>query len=105
MSKKHDVSSTDREKPLISTVLSNISVNTDPGLPAAVVRWNGVTSTDNSGLVTLTSNFQSGDTFPIGNTTVVYTAIDQSGNVATSSFTVTVEGNAALLLFECSLLI
>ena len=74
-------------------MINNISVNTDPSLPSAVVKWDEVVSTDNSGSITLTSNFQSGDAFPIGSTDVVYTATDQSGNSAAISFTVTVEGN------------
>ena len=73
--------------------MTNIRVNADPGLPSAVVTWEKVTSTDNSGSVTLTSNFQSGDNFPIGNTDVVYTAIDQSGIISTVRFVVIVEGN------------
>ena len=47
---------------------------------------------DNSGFVTLTSNYQPGDVFPIGKTEVVYSAIDPSGNSATASFVVTVAG-------------
>ena len=86
----------DKERPVFQTTISSKSFNTDPGLPSALIRWDPVTAVDNSGSVTLASNFQSGDTFPIGNTSVVYTAIDQSGNIAISSFTVTVEGNAEL---------
>ena len=83
----------DQEKPVIHNALTSRIVETDPSLPSAIVTWDTVVATDNSGSVTLTSNFQSGDTFPIGNTNVLYTAIDQSGNVAMSSFIVTVEGN------------
>ena len=75
-------------------------VNTDPGLASAVVSWDTVSATDNSGSVTLTSNFQSGNAFPIGNTDVVYVATDQSGNIATISFTVTVEGNVTVETIE-----
>ena len=75
-------------------MLNNIRVNTDPGLPSAIVTWDPVSVTDNSGSTTLTSNFQSGNAFPIGITNVVYTATDPSGNIITTSFTVTVEGNA-----------
>ena len=49
-------------------------------------------ATDNSGSVTLTSNYQSGGTFPIGDTNVVYTATDPSGNFETASFKLTVQG-------------
>ena len=39
----------------------------------------------------------SGSTFPIGSTTVSCTALDSAGNLASASFTVTVEGAAAQL--------
>ena len=42
-----------------------------------------VTQTDGSGL-------ESGDVFPVGVTTIEYTATDPSGNTATTSFTVTI---------------
>ena len=45
---------------------------------------------DNSGSVTLTSNYQSGDSFPTGDTYVVYTASDPTGNTVTTTFTLTV---------------
>ena len=59
-----------------------------------------MTATDNSGSVTLTSNYHAGDVFPIGDTNVVYTATDQSSNIATISFTVTVEGNVIFNITE-----
>ncbi len=41
--------------------------------------------------LTLTSTHSSGDMFPVGTTTVTYTATDAFGNVSLCSFTVTVE--------------
>ena len=90
------VLSIDTEKPVIQSAFTNMSVITDPDLPTAIVTWDAVTATDNSGLVTLTSTHQSGSAFPIGDSNVVYTAIDQSGNVAKSRFFVIVEGNFVL---------
>ena len=73
--------------------LKNLTINTDPGERFAVVTWDEpVTVTDNSGSVTLTSNYQSADTFPIGNTDVEYIATDQSGNSAAVEFIVIVKG-------------
>ena len=84
---------TDIGIPVITHDFSDIRVSTDTGMPSAVVTWTTtVTATDNSGFVTLTSNYQSGDAFPIGRTNVVYTATDRSGNIATVSFSVVVEG-------------
>ena len=74
-------------------VPESIVVNTDPGLPIAVVSWQHPSASDNSGEpVTITSNFNSGDTFPIGTTTVTYTATDTSGNAESATFTITVTG-------------
>ena len=73
--------------------MNNLTVNTEFGQPSAVVTWDEPdTVTDNSGSVTLTSNYQSGDTFPIGSTDVEYIATDQSGNSAAVEFVVTVKG-------------
>ena len=84
---------TDDERPVFQGQLSDRIVSTDPGSASAVVTWNSVIATDNSGSVTLTSNFQSGETFSVGNTDVVFTAYDPSGNSATATFTLTVEGD------------
>ena len=58
--------------------------------------------TDNSGSVTLTSNYQPGDAFPIGETYVVYTATDPSGNLMTLMFTLTVQGMFLLTIVSCA---
>ena len=47
------------------------------------------TGSDNSGHVTITRS-PAGNTFPVGSTTVVWTATDPSGNTATANQTVTV---------------
>ena len=70
----------------------NITEMTDPGSPFAVVSWYPVTATDNSGSFSVMSNYQSGDSFPIGNTDVVYNATDPSGNLAITAFVVTIKG-------------
>ena len=82
----------DVEIPVIKFNYTNFTVNTDPGLPSAVVTWDTVTATDNSGYITLTSNYQSGDSFTIGITDVIYTAMDPSGNLATTAFKIFVNG-------------
>ena len=67
--------------------------NTDDTLSTAVVTWTPPTASDNSGSVTLTSNHEPGDTFPIGVTVVRYNATDPHSNEAMTSFTVTIIGN------------
>jgi gliding motility-associated-like protein len=44
-------------------------------------------------LDSVTSNYHPGDMFPIGTTTVIYTAYDHNGNTVTASFNVTITEN------------
>ena len=83
----------DTEIPVISGTPSTQNVNTEVSLPNVTVSWTPPTAIDNSGeAVTLTSDYSPGDKFPIGTTTVTYTATDTYGNVATSTFNVVVTG-------------
>ena len=71
-----------------------MNLNTDEDLPTAVGEWSpAVDASDNSEMVTLTSNYDSGDTFPIGQTEVTFTARDPSNNEVMASFFVTVTGS------------
>ena len=77
----------------MSGVPSSLNVNADFGQAAAEVTWTPPTAYDNSGTtVTLTSNYSPGDRFTIGNTTVIYTAVDIYGNTISYSFDVVVSG-------------
>jgi hypothetical protein len=78
----------DQENPAL-TVPANLSIMTAPGQTSAIVEY-AATATDNSGSVAVACAPLSGTAFPVGVTTVTCTAIDDSGNVATGSFTVTV---------------
>ena len=62
----------------------------------AIATWTEPTATDDTGFVILTSTHDSGGTFPIGATTVTYTATDAAGNEATCSFVITVTGNVII---------
>ena len=60
----------------------------------ALVNWTEPVATDNSGVApTVTSNYQSPQRFSQGTHVITYTAVDQSGNKATCTFTVYVTGN------------
>ncbi len=64
------------------------------GLFSAKVSWNKPVATDNSGVPpTVTSNYQPLQRLHQGTHVIIYTAVDQSGNNATCSFTFTVTGN------------
>ncbi len=54
--------------------------------------------TDNSGLVTTTFDYSPGDTYPLGSTTVTYTATDSVGLMTVHSFMVTVARGMKRLL-------
>jgi hypothetical protein len=53
----------------------------------------GVSATDNCSAVTVTANYTEGANFPVGTTSVTYTARDASNNTATCSFNVVVVDN------------
>ena len=67
----------------------------------AVASWTAPIATDNCGLVTLASTHSPGDTFPIGTTTVIYTATDESGNISTCSFDVNVSDDSDPIISGC----
>ena len=85
---------TDNERPVIQIRFPRhiITVNNDPGLPSANVTWEAINVTDNSGVVNISSNYHSGESFQIGDTDVAYTASDPSGNMQSAKFRVTVKG-------------
>jgi predicted outer membrane repeat protein len=76
--------------PVISNVPANLTVNTAAGVATAVVSWTAPTATDDVAVASFTSTSAPGATFPLGTTTVTYTAVDNNGNQSTASFTITV---------------
>jgi hypothetical protein len=92
----------DVELPVIINLPVDIAQTNDLGTCGAIVTWPQVLVVDNCGAggginatLTLSSNHQSGETFPIGVTNVIYTATDSHGNKATGSFNVIVSDNEA----------
>src|SRR5690606_27824962 len=75
-----DVTVVDTEVPVIANCPTDITVSTDASSCDAVVTWTAPTFTDNCTGTTLTSTHEPGDVFPIGTTTVTYTATDGAGN-------------------------
>ncbi|MEE9371512.1 MAG: HYR domain-containing protein [Saprospiraceae bacterium] len=76
----------DTEAPIVHTCPSDINVD----VPNTTVTWTLPTFSDNCGTVNTATNYNSGSTFPIGVTEVIYTATDQCGNTSTCAFNVTV---------------
>ena len=86
------------------TCPADITVSTASGTCGAVVTWTAPEPVmgDCLGIgITVTSNFNPGDTFPLGTTSVIYSAVDGAGNTALCSFNVTVIDNEPPSVVEC----
>ena len=89
------VTITDDEAPAIADTPANITQTADAGQCGAVINYTAPTASDNCAVTSFSGDAASGDTFPVGTTTVTYTAIDPAGNTETSSFTVTITDDEA----------
>ncbi len=84
---------TDDEQPVFDCP-DNIMVSTDPGICETVVNFDDPTVTDNcDGTITATQTAgpSSGTVFPLGATTIEFTATDPSGNSVVCTFDIVVE--------------
>ncbi|MFT7611825.1 MAG: gliding motility-associated-like protein [Parvicellaceae bacterium] len=96
-----DVTITDTENPTLTACPVNITQGNDAGVCDALVTWPAPTGADNCPGVIVASTNNSGDTFPVGTTTVTYTATDAAGNTATCSFDVTVSDTEDPAIVGC----
>jgi YVTN family beta-propeller protein len=94
-----NVTVTDTEKPTI-TQPSNKTVNNDAGICGAVVNLTIPAATDNCGIRSVTSDAPA--VFPVGTTTVTWTATDIHNNTSSVTQTVTVKDAEAPVVFNCS---
>jgi len=80
-----------------ATCLSDIAVHTGAGSTtcSSTASWTPPTATDTCGSMTLTADHNPGDAFPVGQTTVTYTATDAAGAQTICSFKVTVTDTTA----------
>jgi hypothetical protein len=83
----------DTTPPAITHCPDDITVNNDPGECGANVDWTEPTAEDDCCLASFTSTHSPGDFFPLGTTTVTYTATDCGDLTATCTFDVTVKDN------------
>ena len=90
-----DVTVTDDEDPAISGMPADISQTNDAGECMAAVTWTEPTAADNCAIATFTSSHNPGDEFPVGTTTVTYTATDIHGNSSSDSFDIEVTDDEA----------
>jgi HYR domain/PA14 domain/Ricin-type beta-trefoil lectin domain-like/Secretion system C-terminal sorting domain len=84
-------SATDNTGPSITNCPANRTLTTQNG--AAVAVWNEPTVIDACLPILSCASANSGQRFPVGTTTVIYTATDSKNNASTCSFTVTVTGS------------
>lgn len=80
----------DAQDPVISNCQSDVTINNDPNACGAVYNYSIPTAADNCGIASFVGSHTSGQTFPVGTTTVEYVAIDNAGNTDTCSFDITV---------------
>ena len=104
-SESFSITLVDAQPPAITGCPGNISVNAENGVCSARVFYVQPQAQDNCGTgATLTINnnaYLSGNVFPVGVTTVIWTATDASGNQATCQFTITVVDNQKPVITNC----
>ncbi|MEZ4909843.1 MAG: HYR domain-containing protein [Saprospiraceae bacterium] len=86
------IASNDATPPVFSNCPSDIVVNVDVDLCTSNVVYSTPVATDCNGPVTVvrTAGIASGSTFPLGVTTITFTATDRCNNTSTCSFDITV---------------
>ncbi len=86
----------DNEPPVIACPM-DVTADTDPGVCGAEVFFADAIAIDNCGVLSViqTAGLPSGSTFPVGVSTVEFTATDVNGNTSVCSFTITVTDNEA----------
>jgi hypothetical protein len=80
----------DTQKPTILGCPANILLPTNTNINGAVAIWNVPSAGDNCGLANFTASHAPGSVFPVGTTTVTYTATDAANNAASCSFSIIV---------------
>ena len=97
------VTITDDEDPVISGCPANINLTVAAGTCAQVATWTAPTATDNcpGSSIVQTAGLTSGSSFPVGTSTVTYTATDAAGRTATCSFDVIVVDDEDPVISGC----
>ena len=90
---------TDTTRPEIHGCPNNIHATIELGTAEKSIRWTEPTATDLFGTPTRTRSHQPGEEFPVGVTSVRYTFTDESNNIATCEFSVSLESGISRFLF------
>jgi large repetitive protein len=91
----------DNVKPVINACPAGDILASATSSCGATVSWDPPTFSDNCGTGSFTSTHTPGQVFPVGTTTVTYTATDVIGNSTLCTFRVIVTDNAAPVLTGC----
>ena len=95
---------TDLNPPVLDTCPGNILTSALPDSCGAFVEWTPPGATDDcTPDVQVTAQYNPGDFFPVGETTVMYEAQDLGGSTSTCSFTITVTEDIPPVLSNCPL--
>jgi len=92
---------TDTTPPTIQDCPQDIQDVAGKGNCVQAVTWTPPTASDDCALSDLTSTHASGENFPIGTTSVVYTATDASGNTSTCTFKVIIKDDQSPVFQNC----
>ncbi|MEA1874044.1 MAG: HYR domain-containing protein, partial [Bacteroidota bacterium] len=99
-----DITITDNQAPDILGCPANITRSNTLDACESVVSWTEPTATDNcssTGNIVWNKSHNPGDIFPVGTTTVTYTATDEAGNISTCNFDITVLDNQKPVISNC----
>ncbi len=100
----YTVTVNDSEDPVIVNLPSDIEENNEDSSCGKIVNWTEPSVSDNclGATISQTSGLSNGAVFPVGQSTVTYTATDAEGNTHTESFTVTINDIKAPTFIEPS---
>lgn len=94
-----DVTVTDNTAPVFTTCPANIQLVANSNCES-VVTWDDPSVSDNCSF-NISSDYASGSIFPVGATTVTYTAVDNAGNTSSCSFIVNIIDETPPLFTSC----
>jgi len=99
---QHQIIINDLVDPVISNCPPDITVSADPLSCNATVTWTEPTATDNCNLADFSSSHSPGSVFPMGTSTVTYTATDDCNNTAVCSFIINVTDDEPPVITTCA---
>ncbi|MEC9475668.1 MAG: HYR domain-containing protein [Planctomycetota bacterium] len=90
-----DIVVSDTQAPLIHDMPASVTQSADRGACGAIIEWTAPTTSDNCPSPSLFTDHPPGSFFPVGTTTVTYTASDANGLDTSSTFQVSITDDEA----------